>query len=321
MKRLSSFVAFVLIVLLTWFLVFEARSTSAQIPNAAEFNRIFTHHTATVNGVRLHYALGGKGDPVVLLHGFPQTWYAWRKVMPALAQKYTVVVPDLRGLGKSSKPYTGYDKKTVAEDIYKLVRVLGYKRIFLVGHDWGGNAAYAYAAAHRDDVRRLAIFESSFPGPGSYQQGLDNSQGKGVWFPVFHMQPDLPEALVVGREQIYLDWFFDNMSYSPAAISEADREQYVRAYSVPGAMRAGFSYYRTVFEDAVQVTQDAKMKLKMPVLALGGAASLGAVVPHDMHILAENVQGSVIERCGHWMLDECSDVLLSRLLTFLGEEN
>ena len=124
-------------------------------------NMTFSHNTASVNGIQLQYVIGGHGDPVVLLHGWPETWYAWHKVMPALAKTYTVIVPDLRGLGDSSKPATGYDGKTVAEDIHQLVTKLGFKTIFLVGHDWGTQVAYSYAAAHPTEVRRLAVMELS----------------------------------------------------------------------------------------------------------------------------------------------------------------
>lgn len=124
---------------------------------------IFKHHTAAIDDVRLHYVIAGNGDPVVLLHGWPQTWFEWRRIIPALAAKYTVLAPDLRGLGDSSKPQGGYDKRTVADDLYKLVRKLGFERIYLVGHDWGGPTAYAYAVAHPDDVRKLVILDVSIP--------------------------------------------------------------------------------------------------------------------------------------------------------------
>src|SRR6188472_4476770 len=127
-------------------------------------NMTFSHHTASVNGIQLHYVIGGHGDPIVLLHGWPETWYAWHKVMPALAKKYTVIAPDLRGLGDSSKPATGYDGKTVSEDIHQLVTQLGFKTIFLVGHDWGTQVAYTYAAAHPTEVKRLAVMELTIPG-------------------------------------------------------------------------------------------------------------------------------------------------------------
>jgi pimeloyl-ACP methyl ester carboxylesterase len=130
---------------------------------------LLTHHTAVVNDVRLHYVTAGQGDPVVLLHGWPQTWYEWHRIIPALAARYTVIAPDMRGLGDSARPATGYDKRTVADDIFKLVNQLGFQRIFLVGHDWGGPVAYAYACAHPDDVGRLVILDVAIPGAGLEQ--------------------------------------------------------------------------------------------------------------------------------------------------------
>jgi pimeloyl-ACP methyl ester carboxylesterase len=143
-------------ILVIVFVLLTALSSLAQIPNAAEFNRTFTHHTANVNNVRLHYVIGGQGEPVVLLHGFAETWYMWRRIMPELAKRYTVIVPDLRGAGDSDKPATGYDKRTLAEDIYQLAQQLGYQRIFLVGHDIGLMVSYAYATAHPAD-RNVSI--------------------------------------------------------------------------------------------------------------------------------------------------------------------
>jgi hypothetical protein len=159
-------------------------------------NVTYSHHTASVNGIQMHYVIGGHGDPVVLLHGWPETWYAWRHVMPALAKNYTVIAPDLRGLGDSSKPLTGYDGITIAEDIHQLVTQLGFKTIFLVGHDIGSFVAYPYAAAHPSEVKRLVIME--VPPPGFFPPGIVP-----WWFP-FHQTPDVPEALVQGKEMTYL---------------------------------------------------------------------------------------------------------------------
>src|SRR5919205_579207 len=192
-------------------------------------NMTFSHHTASVNGIQLHYVIGGHGDPVVLLHGWPETWYAWHKVMPALAKNYTVVAPDLRGLGDSSKPLTGYDGKTLAEDIHQLVTKLGFETISLVGHDIGTQVAYSYAAAHPTEVRRLAVMELTITGfapPGRPP----------LWWGVFHQIPDVPEALVQGKELIYLPWFLHNLAYNPAAITQADINEYVNHYSAPGGM-------------------------------------------------------------------------------------
>src|SRR5215475_9377574 len=179
--------------------------TNQQQPHSISFqidNTTFYHHMAVVNnGVQIHYVIGGYGDPVVLLHGWPETWYEWRHVMPALSKNYTVIVPDLRGLGDSSKPLTGYDGKTVAEDIHQLVAKLGYKTIFLVGHDLGSQPAYSYAAAHPTEVKKLVIMEYIFPGFTPPQL-----EGKIWWFP-FQQVADLPETLVQGKELPYLSWF------------------------------------------------------------------------------------------------------------------
>src|SRR5260221_3838437 len=153
------------------------------------------HHTTKVNDVLLHYVIAGQGEPVVLLHGWPQTWYEWRKIIPPLAERYTVIAPDMRGLGDSSKPVTGYDKRTIAHDIYQLIGKLGFEKIFLVGHDWGGPVAYAYARAHPDDVRKLAILDVTIPGE-SWEKFPQIRRGGFIWHLAFHSVRDLPEALV-----------------------------------------------------------------------------------------------------------------------------
>ena len=162
-------------------------------------NMTFSHHTASVNGIQVHYVIGGQGDPVVLLHGFPQSWYEWRHIMPALAKNYTVIAPDLRGFGDSSKPITGYDGKTTAEDIYQLTSQLGFNQIFLAAHDVGSQTAYSYAAAHPNNVTKLVIMDFPFPGflPPEFGEN-------GPWWFAFHQTPNLPEALVEGRERIYI---------------------------------------------------------------------------------------------------------------------
>jgi pimeloyl-ACP methyl ester carboxylesterase len=278
----------------------------------------FTHHTTPVNDVRLHYVTAGQGDPVVLLHGWPETWYQWRKIIPALAERYTVIAPDMRGLGDSSKPATGYDKRTVADDIYKLVRQLGFERIFLVGHDWGGPVAYAYACAHPTDVRRLVILDVPIPGAGLEQIPQASRRG-GLWHISFHGVRDLPEALIAGRERTYLSWFY-RTAYNPAAISEEDIDEYVRCYSAPGGLRAGFEYYRAIWDDVDHNKENAKAKLKMPVLALGGKYSFGKRTLSSMQALAEDVRGGEIDRCGHWVSEEQPEYLVEQLLAFFGEE-
>jgi pimeloyl-ACP methyl ester carboxylesterase len=275
------------------------------------------HHTTRLSDVVLHYVTCGQGDAVVLLHGWPQTWYEWRKIIPALAERYTVIAPDMRGLGDSSRPATGYDKRTVAADIYQLVRQLGHERIFLVGHDWGGPVAYAYACAHPGDVRKLAILDVAIPGAG-LDQALTFRSPRSIWHVQFHFVRDLPEALVSGKERTYLTWFF-RQAYNPTALSEQDIDEYVRCYSAPGGLRAGFEYYRAIFVDVEHNIENAKTKLKMPVLALGGERGFGELTIKSMQQLAENVSGGVIERCGHWIPEERPDYLAGELLKFLAE--
>lgn len=283
-----------------------------------EFEKTFTHHTATVNNIRLHYVTGGRGEPVVLLHGYGSTWYMWRHVMPGLAKHYTVIVPDLRGAGDSDKPYSGYDKRTLAEDIYQLVHLLGHGRIFLVGHDIGLMAAYAYAAAHPAEVSRLALLDAPIPGTTVFQE-FERS-GK-AWHFAFHNVPNLPEALTAGRERTYLtEGFYRALSYNPAAFTEADVDEYVRSYSSPGGMRAGFEYFRAFERDKEDNKEYFRQKLPMTVLALGGAQSLGPIMVDMAGEVAADVRGGSIERCGHWVADEQPDHLAGQLLAFFGEE-
>jgi pimeloyl-ACP methyl ester carboxylesterase len=273
-------------------------------------NVTFSHHMTSVNGIQLHYVIGGHGDPIVLLHGWPQTWYEWRHIMPALAKNYTVVAPDLRGLGDSSKPVTGYDGKTVAEDIHQLVAQLGFNNIFIVGHDVGAPVAFSYAAAHPSEVKSLVILDVPITGLGSaiYSTRL--------WHVPFHMVRDIPETLVEGKEREYLTWFYRNYSYNPDAITKEDIDEFVSHYSAPGGMRAGFEYYRAFPISAEQIKDYSKVKLPMPVLALGGQYSFGTAALDSMRLLATDVRGGIVPLSGHWIPEERPDFLADQLLKF-----
>lgn len=279
----------------------------------------FAHHTVALEGVNLHYVIAGSGEPVVLLHGWPQTWYEWRRVMPHLAQGYTVIAPDMRGLGDSSRPATGYDKQTIAADIRQLVSKLGFEKVLLVGHDWGGPVAYAYACRHPEEVRRLAILDVTIPNE-TWERIPQITRRGGIWHVAFHSVRDLPEALIQGRERTYLSWFYRTAAYNPAAISEADIDEYVRCYSAPGALRAGFEYYRSIFTDIDHNKANAETKLKMPVLALGGERGFRSAPLKCMEALAENVRGGMVERCGHWIPEERPDYLIEQLLQFFSPQ-
>ena len=278
------------------------------------------HHFADVGEVLLHYVTAGEGEPLVLLHGWPQTWYEWRHVIPALAERFEVIAPDLRGLGDSTRPAGGYDKLTVAEDVFRLVHDhLGFGRICLAGHDWGGPVAFAYAAAHRQAVRRLALLDVTVPGDGA-----DNlSQGGRRWHHGFHRTLDLPEALVQGRERIYLSWFYRTFSYRPDAVPEEAVAEYLRTYSRPGALRAGFSYYRAIPQDVAdnRAMLERDGKLPMPVLGLGGDRSWGRrmEVVESLNRVAEDVRGGEVPECGHFIPEERPDVTIEQLLAFFSE--
>src|SRR6478672_117578 len=194
-------------------------------------NVTFSHDTASVNGITLHYVIGGHGPPVVLLHGWPETWYQFRLVMPALAKNYTVIVPDLRGLGDSSKPSTGYDGNSTAEDLNQLISQLGFKKILLVAHDIGAQTAYSYAATHPNNVSKLVIMDYIFPGFLPPQFGQN-----GPWWFTFHQVPNLPEFLVEGKEREYISSFVKMLAYNPSAITKEDLDIYAEKYSAPGAM-------------------------------------------------------------------------------------
>lgn len=283
------------------------------VDNSEKIN--YTHHKTTVNGILIHYVIGGEGDPVVLLHGWPETWYEWRNIIPELiANNYTVIAPDMRGLGDSEKPQKGYDTKTVAEDIYQLVKKLGFSKIYLVAHDLGGPVAYSYAAAHRESIHKMIILDTLLPGFGLEEAG--NFSPTGLWHFSFHTVRDLPEKLIDGKEDVYLNWFYDYGAYNQSAISSDDRKEYIKQYSKPGAMRAGFEYYRAIFEDAEQNKEYGKEKLQIPILTIGGNAAIGKFTTDTFQKVANNVTGITLSNTGHFIPEERPKFLTKQILDF-----
>jgi pimeloyl-ACP methyl ester carboxylesterase len=275
----------------------------------------FAHQDVKLADVRLHVVTCGTGDPLILLHGWPQTWYEWRGVMPALAERFHVVAPDMRGLGDSSKPQSGYDKATVAGDIAQLIEHLDLGPCNVVGHDWGGPVAFALAANRADLVRTLTIVDVGIPGIGP-----DFSQGGRRWHHQFHMTPDLPETLIAGRERDYYGWFYRTFGARPDAIAEADVDEYLRTYGTPEGIRCGLAYYRALPDDIATNQAFAETgRLAMPVLALGGSGGRGRgmQVVDCMRAVSDTVEGGVIEDCGHWVAEEQPDEFVARLTAFL----
>ena len=278
-------------------------------------NNTLVHKKDFVNNITLHYVIGGRGDPILLLHGWPETWYEWRNIIPSLiANNYTIIALDMRGLGDSKKPQTGYDKKTVAEDIYQLVKKLGYSKIYLVAHDWGGPVAYSYAAAHPEDIQKMIIIDVPLPGFGVEEAAKFSPNG--IWHLSFHAVRDLPEKLIEGKEDLYLNWFYDHYSYNQSAITSEAREEYIKQYSKPGAMRAGFEYYRAIFEDAQQNKEYAKQKLDMPILTIGGEAGVGKLTTTSFQKVANNVTGITLPNTGHFIAEERPNYLIKQILEF-----
>lgn len=278
-----------------------------------------THHYADLSEVRMHYVTAGDGYPVVLLHGWPQTWYEWRHIIDQLAPHYRVIAPDLRGLGDTSCTASGYDKKTIANDVWELVHhELQLENFYLVGHDWGGPTAYALAAHHPDAVKKLAIIDVTIPGDG----GPDISQGGKRWHHAFNRTPALPEALVTGHEAVYLGWFYRTFAHRAEVMTDEVIEEFLRCYRKPESLAAGFAYYRAVPQDiADNEAMIARFKLPMPVLALGGAESWGRrmEVLQSMQRVALNVRGGMIPNCGHFVPEEQPEELAQRLMAFFNE--
>src|ERR1700752_3424810 len=283
------------------------------IPGQAQ--EVIKDRFATVNGVKLHYLIAGKGDPVILLHGYAENSHMWRPLMVELAKSHTVIAPDLRGFGQSSKPMTGYDKKTMAQDIHALAQSLGYQREIVVGHDIGLMVAYAYATQYPNEVDRIVLMDAFLPGVGDW---------KTVWLLRdlwhFHFYGETPLKLVTGRERIYFEHFWNDFAADPKhSVPEADRQFYAAAYAQPGAMRAGFEVFRAFEQDAKDFAQFAQTKLTMPMLVLTGEKASGQFLIEQARLVDTNVQGVVIKGSGHWLMDEAPDQVMPQLIAFINK--
>jgi len=273
----------------------------------------FTERFAKVNGIRLRYLIGGQGSAVVLLHGYAETGHMWRPIMPLLAKRHTVVVPDLRGAGASAKPLVGYDKKNMAVDIHELTEALKLERVRIVGHDIGLMVAYAYAAQFPEATERVVLMDAFLPGIGNW---------KNVWLLRdlwhFHFYGDVPLALVKGRERTYLEHFWNDFAADrKRSVPEADRRLYARAYAQPGAMRAGFEYFRNFERDAEDFARLGSKRLTMPMLVLSGEKAGGTFLIEQARLVASDVRGQVVTRAGHWLMEEAPDTVIPAISDFV----
>jgi pimeloyl-ACP methyl ester carboxylesterase len=274
----------------------------------------FTERFAKVNGVRLRYLFGGKGSPVVLLHGYAETGHMWRPIMPLLAQRHTVVVPDLRGAGGSAKPPGGYDKRTMAVDIHELTQSLKLGPVSIVGHDIGLMVAYAYAAQFPEAAERVVLMDAFLPGIGDWTHVW---LLRDLWH--FHFYGEVPLALVKGRERTYLEHFWNDFAADrKRSVPEADRRIYARAYAQPGAMRAGFEYFRSFERDAEDFAQLGRTRLSMPMLVLSGEKAGGAFLIEQAKLVASDVRGQIVAGAGHWLMEEAPKTVIPAISDFVG---
>ncbi|MGI4830446.1 MAG: alpha/beta fold hydrolase [Janthinobacterium lividum] len=277
-------------------------------------------------GVRLHYVVAGSGSrTMVLLHGYPQTWWEWRHVLaPLVRAGWKVVAPDYRGAGGSSKPQAGYDKRTMAADIFKLLREhLGVTGpVTMVGHDIGMMVAYAFASEYPKAVDKLVLMEAPLPGTAAYDATVATTKlnNDPMWHFFFHnAQNSLAESLTAGRERLYLQHFYERLAFNQDAITTADLDLYALHYSAAGAMRAGFELYRAFDRDGEDNRAALKKKgrLTMPVLALGGTSSFFLPIAKGMLAeVAKHVTVAAIPDSGHWIAEENPNALVEELLHF-----
>jgi len=270
-------------------------------------------HSANVNGTRLHCLGAGGGEPIVLLHGYAETSYMWRPLIPKLAATHTVIAPDLRGAGQSATPPGGYTKAEMAKDIHALAQKLGFEKIRLVGHDIGLMVAYAYAAQYPNEVDRIVLMDAFLPGVGNWR---DVWLMRDLWH--FHFYGKTPLALVHGRERIYFEHFWNDFAANPArSVSERDRRIYAKAYARPGGMRAGFEYFRAFEQDAEDFAHFAQTPLLMPMLVLTGEKASGEGLIQQGRLVAKNVEGVVVHNSGHWLMEEAPEQVIPKLVEFL----
>jgi pimeloyl-ACP methyl ester carboxylesterase len=276
------------------------------------------HRMVQAGDLRFHVVTAGSGPPVVLVAGFPQSCYAWRRVMPLLAEHHTVVAVDLPGQGDSDKPASGYDTLTTARRLRELITALSLKRYVLVGHDIGSWVGYAYAHEFQREMRGLVLLDGNIPGvtlQSTLTLGPDNWRN---WHFLFNPIPDLPEALLEGRERILIEWFFNRKTADwISTFRKADIDEYERVYRSPGGMRGMLGYYRAVLQDIEQNQPLMAAQLDLPILALGGEVGSAPDLYERMQPLGLDVRGGVIAGSGHYIPEEKPAALTEELRSFI----
>jgi pimeloyl-ACP methyl ester carboxylesterase len=278
-------------------------------PAVAKLGKGFFSNTAKVNGTTLHYVRGGTGPPVILIHGFPQDWYEFHKMMPRLAKKFTVIAVDLRGVGGSSPTPSGYDAANMAEDIHQLARQLKLEPVYVAGHDIGGTVAYAFVRLHPTTTRGVMILDVPLPSIEPWEEVKRNPM---LWHANFHQTPDLPEKLIAGRQSVYFKYFYDRYTVNRKAISDADAAHYANSYATPAQLRAGMEFYRA-FPANEKFNAEQRNEINVPFVLAGGDKSFANLLPkmaEDMRAHGcKNVIIETIKDSKHYVADEQPEIV------------
>ena len=277
-------------------------------PAVAKLGAGFVSSTAKVNGATIHYVRGGTGPAVILLHGFPQDWYAYHRIMPRLAKSFTVIAADMRGVGRSTAPAGGFDATNVAGDIHQLLQLLKLERVYVAGHDNGGMIAYTFARLYPNATRGVMILNSPLPGIEPWNEIKANPA---LWHFAFHQTPHLPEKLLAGRQFVYFREFFDRLALNRKAITDADVAHYARAYAAPSQLRAGLEFYRRAYPASEKFNAAERSAIDVPIVLAGGDHAMGMLLPRLADSLRQhgctNVTVEVVKDSGHWVVDEQPD--------------
>jgi pimeloyl-ACP methyl ester carboxylesterase len=286
---------------------------TAVAATAAPAAETVASRTAVVGGVKMHYLAAGHGPTVILLHGYTQTSRMWRPIIPLLAEKFSVIAPDLPGIGDSAIPANGLDMKSAAGTIHALAKSLGVEKARVVGHDIGLMVAYAYAAQFPSETEKLVVMDAFLPGVAGWEDVYNNP---GIWH--FRFNGETPEALVRGRERIYFEHFWNNFAADKTrSLPEADRAAYAAAYARPGRMHAGWAYFVSFQQAAKDFAELSETRLTMPVLAIGGEKANGTLLGEQMKLVATDATMVVLKDTGHWVLEERPKETTDALLKFL----
>src|SRR5216683_3166028 len=297
----------------TTFVGFIVLFSASLAATAAVADSGISARDAEIGGVKLHYLTAGHGSSLILLHGYAETSLMWRPIIPVLAQRFTVIAPDLPGIGDSAIPNDGLDMKNAAVRIHDLAKSLGVQKAEVVGHDIGLMVAYAYAAQFPAEVEKLVVMDAFLPGVAGWEAVYNNPS---LWHFRFH--GPTPEVLVRGRERTYFDYYWNDFAADKTrSIPEADRKAYSAAYARPGRMRAGWGYFDSFPQAAKDFAQLSQTRLAMPVLSIGGEKSLGTVLGEQMKLVGSDVTVVLLKDTGHWLLEENPKETTDALIKFL----